>query len=260
MTSPTPEKTVISLEEMAARYLDRLQGVYDVVSYTLAGSRRICESDYDEFAEQLQVMPRQPARLSFDQVKPVAEQWLLRNSLSDCLEIVVPVLEDARTICALCDFKASGSSNQEELNEIAANQRAEFLQQEIDKKFDFLREHYRIETEVRDHILGLMQFMRALLVKEGVLTKEEAEDETKRTLRIRSVQIVQASDSGQSASPGSLNLSRKVGDIEREIKVGETIRFTKAEHIGAILTVGIFVTDILRGIQAYAQSTGAADD
>lgn len=34
-----------------------------------------------------------------------------------------------------------------------------------------LREHYRIETEVKDHILGLMQFMRALLVKEGVLTR-----------------------------------------------------------------------------------------
>jgi hypothetical protein len=259
MTSPTPEKTVISLEEMAARYLDRLQGIYDIVSYTLAGSRKICESDYDDFAEQLQVMPRQPARLPFDQVKPVAEQWLLRNSLSDCLEIVVPVLEDARTICALCDFKASGSSNQAELNEIAANQRAEFLQREIDKKFNFLREHYQIETEVKDHILGLMQFMRALLVKEGVLTKEESEDETKRTLRIRSVQIVQASN-GEKSSPGSLNLTRRVGDIEREIKVGESIRFTKAEHIGAILTVGIFVTDILRGIQAYAQSTGAADD
>jgi len=73
------------------------------------------------------------------------------------------------------------------------------------------------------------------------------------------VQIVQASN-GEKSSPGSLNLTRRVGDIEREIKVGESIRFTKAEHIGAILTVGIFVTDILRGIQAYAQSTGAADD
>jgi hypothetical protein len=47
--------------------------------------------------------------------------------------------------------------------------------------------------------------------------------------------------------------------MERDIEVGETIYFTKAEHIGAILTIGIFVTDVLRGIQAYAKSTGAAD-
>jgi hypothetical protein len=73
------------------------------------------------------------------------------------------------------------------------------------------------------------------------------------------VQIVQSSSVESPAEPGSLNLTRQVGDTERDIKVGETIYFTKAEHIGAILTIGIFVTDILRGIQAYAQSTGAAD-
>lgn len=258
MSSTEPEQTIISLEEMAARYLDRLQNIYDMVSYTLAGYRKTSESDYDEFAQQLQVMPRQPARLSYEEVKPASEQWLLRNTLSDGLAIVMPVLEDARTICALCDFKGSGNKDPEQLNEIASNQRAEFLQQEIDKKFEILEERYGIATEVKAHILSLMEITKALMMKEGVLTDEEAED-GKRRLRIRSVQIVQSSSAESSAKPGSLNLTRQVGDMERDIEVGETIYFTKAEHIGAILTIGIFVTDVLRGIQAYAQSTGAAD-
>ena len=103
-----------------------------------------------------------------------------------------------------------------------------------------------------------MEITKALMMKDGVLTDEEAED-GKRRLRIRSVQIVQSSEAESSAKPGSLNLTRQVGDMERDIEVGETICFTKAEHIGAILTIGIFVTDVLRGIQAYAESTGAAD-
>lgn len=255
---PAPEHTTISLEEMAARYLDTLQKNFDMVSYTLAGSRKINESDYDEFSQQLQVMPRQPSRLAFDKAKTASEQWLLRNSLADGLAVVMPVLEDARTICALCDFKASGSTNQEELNEIASTQRAEFLQQEIGKKFEILEERYGITCDVKDHILGLMEFTRALMTKDGILTEAEAPD-GKRTLKIRSVQIVQSGTSKEGDQPGSLNLSRQVGDSEREIKVGESIFFSKAEHIGAILTIGIFVTDILRGIQAYAQSTGAAD-
>jgi len=257
MSKPTPETTTISLEEMAARYLDTLQRNYDMVSYTLAGSRKINESDYDEFSQQLQVMPRQPSRLSFDKAKVASEQWLLRNSLADGLAIVMPVLEDARTICALCDFKASGSTDQDELQKIASNQRAEFLQEEIGRKFEILEERYQIGCDVKEHILGLMEFTKALMMKDGILTAEESSDGEKRQLKIRSVQIVQSGDGGDTS--GSLSLTRRVGDSERDIKVGDSIHFTKAEHIGAILTIGIFVTDILRGIQAYAQSTGAAD-
>ncbi|MDF1739049.1 MAG: hypothetical protein P1U86_07815 [Verrucomicrobiales bacterium] len=259
MSTAAPEPTTISLEEMAARYLDNLQRNYDMVSYTLAGSRKISEGDYDDFSQQLQVMPRQPARMPFDKAKQASEQWILRNSLADGLAIVMPVLEDARTICSLCDFKASGSQDQEELNEIASNQRADFLQQDIGKKFSILKERYQISCDVEEHILSLMEFTKALMMKDGILTKEEAADGEKRTLKIRSVQVVQSADGQSSDTPGSLNLTRRVGDSARDIKVGEAIHFSKAEHIGAILTIGIFVTDILRGIQAYAQSVGAAD-
>ncbi len=259
MSTAAPEPTTISLEEMAARYLDTLQRNYDMVSYTLAGSRKISEGDYDDFSQQLQVMPRQPARMPFDKAKQASEQWILRNSLADGLAIVMPVLEDARTICSLCDFKASGSKDQAELNEIASNQRADFLQQEIGKKFAILKERYQISCDVEEHILSLMEFTKALMMKDGILTKEESADGERRTLKIRSVQVVQSGEGQTSDTPGSLNLTRRVGDSEREIKVGDAIHFSKAEHIGAILTIGIFVTDILRGIQAYAQSVGAAD-
>jgi hypothetical protein len=71
--SVAPEQTKISLEEMAIRYLDVLQRNYDMVCFTLAGSRKINESDYDDFSQQLQVMPRQPARMEFEKAKFASE-------------------------------------------------------------------------------------------------------------------------------------------------------------------------------------------
>lgn len=259
MSDPSaPVQTKISLEEMATRYLDALQKNYDMVSFCLAGSRQINEADYDEFSQQLQVMPRQPARMEFEKAKFASEQWLLRNSLADGLALVMPVLEDARTVCALCDFKAAGSTDPVELQKIATTHRAEFLQIEIAKKFEFLLQKYGIACDVTPHILGLMEVTKALMMKDGILTEEETEDGARRTVKIRSVQIVQSPETNASGG-ASLNLTRRVGDSEKVIRVGDSIHFTKAEHIGSLLTIGIFITDILRGVQSYAQKTGAAD-
>ncbi|MDF3129817.1 hypothetical protein P0Y35_11470 [Kiritimatiellaeota bacterium B1221] len=248
--------TRISLEEIATKYLGALQKNHDMLSYFLSGSRKTTEADYDEFSNQLQVMPRQTDRMDFENAKRATQQWVLRNTLSDSLALVMPLLEDARTVCALCDFKASGSTDQAELQKIANQNRAEFLQKPLAEKFTHLKDTYGIDCEVSEHILILMDICKALMTKNGILTEEEAVD-GKRTLKIRSVQIVQTPSTDGSGQ--NLSLSRKVGDSSREIKVGEEIHFTKAEQVGSILTVGVFISDMLKGIQVYAQKTGVAN-
>ncbi|MEO0413482.1 MAG: hypothetical protein AAF226_00865 [Verrucomicrobiota bacterium] len=252
------ETTKISLEDMANSYLDTLQRTYDRVCYTLAGSRIINEENYDEFSQQLQVMPRQPSRMSFDDAKRSTEQWVLRNSLADSLALVMPVLEDARTVCSLCDFKASGSQDQQEAEKISTEHRAEFLQKTIEDKFSFLEDEFQINCQVKEHVLGLMDLTKALMTKDGFVTEEEATDSVL-TIKIRSVQIVQSSEPGASGAAG-LNLTRQVGDTEKQFKVGDSIHLNKAEHVGALLTIGIFITDIIRGVQSYAHSAGVADE
>lgn len=255
----TVETNRISLDDMATRYLNALQKTYDMVCYTLAGSRKLSEADYDEFSNQLQVMPRQQARMEFEHAKENTEQWVLRNSLSDTLALVMPVLEDGRTICALCDFKKENSQDAEKLKEISTNDRAKFLQLPLPEKFAFLKKQYGISCEVEEHIVSLMEITKALMTKEGKLTDEEVDQNGQRTLKIRSVQIVQAP--GEQANLAqSLNLTRKIGDSERVLKTGDEIHFSKAEHMGSILTVGIFITEVLKGIQAYAHKTGVAED
>jgi hypothetical protein len=255
MTEPTPT-TRISLEEIATKYLGSLQKSHDMLSYFLSGSRKVSEADYDEFSNQLQVMPRQQARMGFEDVKRSTQQWILRNTLSDSLALVMPLLEDARTVCALCDFKAAGKTDQEELQKIAGNDRGEFLQKPLEQKFSYLEDTYEITCEVKEHILALMKLCQSLMTKDGILTEDEAPDGSI-TLRIRSVQIVQSPGNEQSSQ--SVSLSRQVGDSTREINVGEHIHFNKAEQVGSILTIGVFISDILKGIQLYAKKTGVAE-
>lgn len=255
MTDPSPT-TRISLEEIATKYLGSLQKSHDMLSYFLSSSRKVSEADYDEFSNQLQVMPRQQARMGFEDAKRATQQWILRNTLSDSLALVMPLLEDARTVCALCDFKAAGKTDQEELQRIAGNDRGDFLQKPLDQKFSHLEETYGITCEVKEHILALMKLCQALMTKNGVLTEDEAA-EGNLTLRIRSVQIVQ--NPGGDETNQSVSLSRKVGDSTRVIQVGEEIHFNKAEQVGSLLTIGVFISDILKGIQEYARKTGVAN-
>src|SRR6266853_6003326 len=108
---PQNPPTRISIGEVATRYLDSLQRVYDIVSFCMASSRKISEQDYEEFSHKLQIMPRQESRMDFEKAKDTTEQWYLRNSLGDAISLVVPLMEDCRTIAALCDYKVGGKND-----------------------------------------------------------------------------------------------------------------------------------------------------
>jgi len=252
MSKPQPN-TTISLDDMATRYLDALQKIHDMVCFSLAGARGISERDYDEFSQQLQVMPRQQSRREFEHAKQATQQWVLRNSLGDALALVAPLMEDCRTICELCDAKAQGKTDAASLDKIRGENRQQFLQLKPAEKFDHLASHFNIQCEVKEHILVLLRITHSLMANDGKLAKEDCDSDGGVTLKIRSVQLTQ--DPAQS---DSLVLKRQIADSERRIQEGEEIHFSKAEQIGSILTIGVFVTEMLQGLQNYATSTGNA--
>ena len=260
MTEDKAKSTTISLEQMATRYLDALQKVHDLVCFTLAGARKISEQDYDEFSQQLQIMPRQQSRMAFEKAKEATQQWLLRNSLGDSLALVVPLMEDCRTICELCQLKAAKKTGKAALNKVRGKSRTDFLQLPPEEKFTHLKENYDIGCEVDEHILALLSLTKCLMMNNGVVSTEAADDKGELRVKIRSVQLVQGAGTAEDMAKGKLTLSRKVGDSELVFKENEQIGFSKAEHIGALLTVGVFVTNMLQGLQAYAKKTGAASE
>lgn len=255
LTKPV-SSTTISLNDVADRYLNHYQKLFDLSMFSLSSFRKASEQDYDEFAQQLIVMPKNNARMSFDKAKDATETWVLKHVLSEALGSVMPLMEDCRTICSLCDYKASKKNDQAELQSITVKQRQEFIALPISDKFALLKKKFGLESEVQEHIQSLLQVTRAL-VKEGVLTSDETEGQPELTLKIRSVTLVQSPAKG-AAGEATVNLTRKISDNSRVVKVGEKITFSKAEQFGSLVTMAIFLASMLQGVQAYAKKTGAA--
>ena len=266
MSTPAPAPaTSINLSEVATRYLDGLQKIYDMTVFTLASTRKVNEEDYDQYSQQIHVMPRHEARMGFDQAKEATQQWFLRNSLADSVALIGPLLEDARTICELCLFKVGTNKDLVAFQRIVNEDRAASVQSSLPDRFKVLKEKYNIDCPVQPHMESLVEAAKALIFKQGVLSADEAIHDGKLNVKIRSVQIVQAGEGTANAPAGggpepTLTLARRIGDSERVFNVGDKIIFNKAEQVGAILTTGMFITSILVGIQAFAQKTGAADD
>jgi len=255
VTTPDPAPTTtISLNDVADRYLDHYQKLFDLLIFSLSSFRKSSEQDYDDFANQLVIMPKNKARMSFEKAKDATEGWVLKHILSEALGSVVPLMEDSRTICALCDFKAANSNDANALQAITTTDRQSFLQLPITKKFELLNSKYALSSEVQEHVISLLEITRALLVKDGVLTAEETGDKSELTLKIRSVTLVQSPNS----TNDSVNLSRKISDNVRTVKVGDKIVLTKAEQFGSLITLAIFLASLLQGVQNYARKTGAA--
>jgi hypothetical protein len=256
LTKPV-STTTISLNDVADRYLNHYQKLFDLSMFSLSSFRKASEQDYDEFAKQLIVMPKNHARMNFDKAKDATETWVLKHILSEALGSVVPLMEDCRTICALCDYKVAKKSDQAELQKITVQNRQEFIALPIAEKFAVLKKKYGIETDVQEHIQSLLLVTRALL-REGVLTEADTDGKPEISLNIRSVTLVQAPGKPNAGGEATVSLTRKMGDNSRAVKVGDKITFTKAEQFGSIVTLAIFLASMLQGVQAYAKKTGAA--
>lgn len=252
-------QTRISLVEIANRYLEHYQRLFDISAFSLAGFRKASEQDYDELTRQLVLMPKNDARMSFEKAKDVTETWLLKHVLTEALGSVVPLLEDSRSICALCDYKIAKINDSNKLFAISNEQRQEFLRLSIKQKFDHLKQKYGITCDVQEHIESLLTITQALLSKEGILTEVEAGSPDEITLKIRSVTLVQANAAPNSSGEPVFNLTKKFTDNSRVVKVGDKVALTKAEQFGSLMTLSIFLSTILQGVQNYALKIGAAD-
>ncbi|HEY0257694.1 MAG TPA: hypothetical protein VGC39_09650 [Candidatus Methylacidiphilales bacterium] len=256
LTKPV-STTTISLNDVADRYLNHYQKLFDFSMFSLSSFRKASEQDYDEFAQQLIVMPKNNVRMGFDKAKDATETWILKHILSEALGSVVPLMEDCRTICSLCDFKTAKKSDAAELQTITGKDRGEFIALPLAEKFALLKNKYNLVSEVQEHIQSLLQVTRAL-VKDGILTTAETEGKPEITLKIRSVTLVQTPGTPSTGGAGTVSLTRKISDNSRVVKVGEKIAFSKAEQFGSLVTLSIFLASMLQGVQAYAKKTGAA--
>lgn len=248
---------IINLQNLANRYLDHYQKLVDLSVFTLSSFHRSTARQYDELSRQIKVLPHKATRMPFEKAKSTTEGWVLKHILVDALSSVLPLMEDCRTICALCDLKQNkGKGDPEAFKTIAKEQRRDFISKPIEERFAALKKNYGLESDVAEHIQSLMRVTMAL-AKEGVLTAKETNGQPEMTLKIRSVILVPNPTDTTTEGEKKPNLVRKISDNSRKLKIGDKINLSPAEQFGSLITMAIFASSMIRGVEAYARKTGA---
>jgi hypothetical protein len=251
-TTPTaPQSVQINLGDMSLKYLGAVQRAFDLAACTVGALRCQTEKDYDEFSRALRFMPSQQHHIGFDLIRPAAEVWLVRQLLGEVLGLVVPLLEDARSVAALAQWKATGSTEQARLQEILGEDRQTFLRLPFEEKLKHLRDLFSVAAPNDAGVLSYLKLGQAL-ARGGVVTQEDVTENGELVVRLMALDIQPAQAKPGEANPG---MTGRVLDVPKRFAVGQKIEFKKEEVLSLFGGMALFVSAIMGSLQGFVQKT-----
>jgi hypothetical protein len=256
--NPETPRNQINLGEVVTKYLQALQRVYDVMTFSLAGQRLLNESEYEAFSRSNRIMPSQQTRMDFDTAREETASWLLKQTFNESLGLLVLFLDDVRTICGICQWKAKEGRTESDLQRVLQEERASFLRLDLPGKIDHLKSAYGIDSQSIEHVRSLYKARIAMANKDSVVSEKDVTDGTL-TLKLRSVQL-QAAPAANGGQKGAVVVTSELSDITRDFSVGQEIKLNKNEHIASILTIAFFITSMAESLRDYAQKLGVTDN
>jgi hypothetical protein len=253
--NPTPTNQTISLQDMAQRYLGALQRLFDTTAFIVEGTRQVNERTYDDFSASARFIPSQPQRRAFDAAKEESERWLLRNFLSEGLGIVVPLLEDIRSLACIADAQLSGSTTDAPVQKILTEDRRAFLSLELPAKLTHLEKETGITSPLGAQIVAMARIGGCLANRQGVVAAQDAEDGKELGISLVALNIVPTPE-GTETDPKA-RMATKIGELRRTFAVGQTIKFEKTDYLNIVTTLSIFASSLLQGLQTKVQKLQA---
>lgn len=245
MSEQNPQNISINLREMANRYMGGLQRTFDLAAAVIGSLRCQTERDYDEFARLTRFMPSPGQHAGFDVIRPAAEAWLLRNLLSDSLGMLVPFLEDVRSVAALAEWKAAGS-DQNKVQKIIGDDRQAFLRLSLPDKFAHLREKFSVKAENEAFIAGYLK-LGQVLAKGGTVGDGDGNDGKDLVVTLTAVQL-------QPSAPGATQQQGRLVGLPRKFAHGEKVELKKEEVLALFTTISVFVSAIMTSLQQRVQT------
>ena len=249
MSDPTPtaanQNVQINLRDMANRYMGAVQRTFDLAASTIGSLRCQTEKDYDEFVSLGRFMPAPQQHASFDTIRPTAEQWILRHLLSEALGVLVPFLEDCRSVAALAEWKVTGS-DQARIQKILGEDRQSFLRLGLPEKIAHLKEMFSITSPAEGFLVGHLK-LGQVLAKGGQVGDGDGNDGKDLVVTLTGVQL-QPAQAGQQAAQGRLV------NVPKRFAPGQRVEFKKEEVLALFASVAVFVTTLMGSLQQRVQT------
>lgn len=252
-TTPEPKAVQINLGEMSLKYLGAIQRAFDLAACTVGALRCQTEKDYDEFSRALRFMPSQQHHVAFDVIRPASEIWLLRQLLGEAAGLLVPLLEDARSVAALAQWKASGNTDQTRLQQILGEDRQTFLRLAFDEKLKHLRDAFSIASPNEASIQSYLKLGQAL-TRDGAVTAADTNEGSELVVHLLAIDIQPAAPKpGETGAPGAV--TGRVLDVPKRFAIGQKIEFRKEEVLSLFGGISLFITAIMGSLQNFVQKT-----
>jgi len=246
-TTPAPQSTQISLRDMGLKYLGAVQRVFDLATTTFGGLRCQTERDYDEFGRSVRFMPSQQQRLNFDNARQAAEHWLLKQLIADGLGLLIPFLEDTRSVASLARWKADGTNDQARLKEIMQDERQAFLRLPLEGKLQHVKEKFGLSAPNEAFIEGYMKLGQAL-VRGGTVAAADTTDGQTLVVKLAAVDL--QAKAGETGAP---SVTGRVVEVQKRFAVGEKIDFRKEEVLSLFASIAMFITGMMGALQTDVQ-------
>ena len=253
MSDPTPSEpqTVqINLRDMGLKYLGAIQNTFDLATATIGALRTQTERDYDEFARSVRFMPSQQHHLSFDAVRPAADSWLLRQLVNEAIGLLVPFLEDTRSVAALARFKAEGGTDQAKLQRILGEDRQNFLRLSIEDRIKLLKEGYTISAATDVFLPGYIKLLQ-VLSRGGVVAQDDVNDGNDFVVRLTVVDLQPAA----AAEGQQGQVTGRLLEVQKRFPVGARVDFRKEEVLSIFSSVAVFISGVMGSLQAFVAKT-----
>jgi hypothetical protein len=239
---------------MGLKYLSGLQRQFDLAVCTIGSLRCQTEKDYDDFARMGRFMPSQKDHAAFDVIRPLAEAWLLRQLLSESMGLLVGMLEDARSVAEIAQWKAAGGKDQKALKKILDEDRKAYLRLSLDAKVSQLKEKYQISSPHDAFIAGYAKLAGALS-RGGTVAESDATDKKELIVRLAVVGVDRMEEQVKGKGTLPRGLKGRLLEVQKRFAVGDKIDFRKDEVLGLFTMIALFSTSLLGALQGFVKKT-----
>jgi len=248
-----------------ANWLAQLQRLLDLVAFSFAAAEKVDEEAYTSFAPFMSIHLAQDRRLTRDAAARAAENWHLRNSLRDAVEIINVFLEECYVLCCLFRLFPRGAINGEEFNKILHQDRLAFHKRNLPDKITTLEREFGVSSPVTAHVLSLNRVRACLVHRLGVVGIPDLDPNGELAVTWRTTRLFTISpDGGQRNeldTPGAVieagwTVTVSVQDVRKVFQKGDQITLTFRELYDSFFSFLTFVTTLVQSIETYGRSTG----
>ena len=232
-----------------------LQRHFDMLAFNLAARESVQEAAYHARANAPKVMPAAPRHQNFEQMQAYARDLLVRQTITDCMNLAVTGLNNAHFFLALVKATKANSNVSQEAQQEAQKAQQAFVPAQLDEKFNRLEQDYGIMCELEDSIISLGFSMQALMQQGGIVKEAQLDDNGELVLELKAVEILSRDAGAENAQPQG-----KLVDQRKVFKEGEALVFSDLELQLVLVTIASFADSLFKSVSLYAKSVKESNE